>query len=260
MRVFLDIGSHLGETVVEVQKPAYGFDRIVCFEPASSCWPMLEKLSQEDSRVEICRFGLGAKGERLALFGAGSQAGSVLGGEGLAETVEIVDVAAWFRNNLHEEDFVVAKTNCEGAEIAIINRLLDEDLFRVAVTFLVTFDIRHFAEHQGEEAKLRRRLRGTGLTNFCFSDDVMIGTTHQRRIAHWLHLFGIDTKENRAAVENQFSSNFRSYSRKRGFRHQWEHSLKRHLKYSALPEQVKEIFRSAKRRLGLSRERDIPQA
>jgi len=33
-KVFLDIGAHLGETLSEIRKEQYGFDRIVCFEPS----------------------------------------------------------------------------------------------------------------------------------------------------------------------------------------------------------------------------------
>jgi FkbM family methyltransferase len=260
VRVFLDIGSHMGETVLEVQQARYGFDRIICFEPASPCWPTLEVIANKDPRVEICKFGLGMADATVALHNPGHEGGSILGGEGPIERVQIVDSASWFRSNLHSTDFIVAKTNCEGAEVAIINRLIDEELFGWAVSFLVTFDIRHFPEHRGEEAKLRARLRRTGLQNFCFSDDVMIGTTHQRRIAHWLHLFGIDTGEARPEVERKHAANFIRYSRKRGLHHRWEHVLKDRFGYSSLPDPIKAVLRASKRRIGFSRERDVEQA
>jgi len=257
VRIFLDIGSHMGETVLEVQQPRYGFDRIICFEPASPCWPALEAIASKDPRVQICKFGLGSADATIALHNPGHEGASIIGGDGPVETVQIVDAANWFRNNLHSTDFIVAKTNCEGAEVAIINRLLDEDLFDWAVTFLVTFDIRHFPEHRAEEGTLRGRLRRTRLQNFCFSDDVMIGTTHQRRIAHWLHLFGIDSREGRSEVERKYAVNFTRYSRRRGLFHRWEHALKDRFGYSSLPEPVKAALRSSKRRLGFSRERDL---
>jgi FkbM family methyltransferase len=259
VRVFLDIGSHMGETILEAQQAKYGFDRIVCFEPASPCWPALQAIARKDPRVEICKFGLGREDGTIELHNPGNEGASIINGEGPVEEVQIVDAAAWFRDNLHSTDFIVAKTNCEGAEVAIINRLLDADLFGWAVTFLVTFDIRHFPEHRGEEAKLRARLRRSGLRNFCFSDDVMIGTTHQRRIAHWLHLFGIDSGEGRPEVERTHAANFDRYSRKRGLHHRWEHALKDRFGYSALPEPIKAVLRSSKRRLGFTRERDVEQ-
>jgi FkbM family methyltransferase len=259
VRVFLDIGSHMGETVVEAQQARYGFDRIICFEPASPCWPTLEAITKNDPRVEICKFGLGSTDATIELHNPGHEGASIIGGEGPIERVQIVDAVSWFRSNLHSTDFMVAKTNCEGAEVAIINRLLDDDLFGWAVTFLVTFDIRHFPEHRGEEAKLRMRLRRSGLRNFCFSDDVMIGTTHQRRIAHWLHLFGIDSGEGRAEVEQKHAANFTRYSSRRGLHHRWEHVLKDRFGYSSLPEPIKSVLRASKRGLGFSRERDIEE-
>ena len=33
MKIFLDIGSHYGETLSVIQQSKYGFDRIYCFEP-----------------------------------------------------------------------------------------------------------------------------------------------------------------------------------------------------------------------------------
>jgi FkbM family methyltransferase len=260
VRVFLDIGSHMGETVLEAQQARYGFDRIIGFEPASPCWPTLEAIANKDPRVEICKFGLGSTDTTIELHNPGHEGASIIGGEGPIEKVQIVDAAAWFRSNLDSSDFIVAKTNCEGAEVAIINRLLDQGLFGWAVTFLVTFDIRHFPEHRSEEAKLRARLRRTGLANFCFSDDVMIGTSHQRRIAHWLHLFGIDSGEGRPEVERMHAANFTRYSRKRGLHHRWEHALKDRFGYSSPPEPIKAVLRASKRRLGFSRERDAEQA
>lgn len=254
MRVFLDIGSHIGETVLEVRKPKYGFERIVCFEPASVCLLALKALAAEDRRIEVCPFGLGAKNERLELHNPGTLGASILS-QGPSETVEIMDAAQWFRANLSPDDFLVVKTNCEGAEVEIINRLLDEGLFDWAVTFLITFDIREFAEHRHKETELRHRLKATGLTNYCFSDDVMIGLTHEDRIAHWLGLVGIDRGHDRQTTERLYAAAFRKYANRTGRRERFEVILKERFGYSALPEPLKDALRFAKRVTGLTRER-----
>ena len=251
MRVFLDIGSHIGETVAEVAKPKYGFDRIVCFEPSSRCWPALTHL--DDPRLEICPFGLGAKDERVELHNPGSLGASVFG-EGPTEAVDIADVAEWFRANLDPEDFVVVKTNCEGAEVDIVDRLDRAGLLHVPVTLLITFDIRDFPEHRHKEITLRRRLRQTGLTNFCFSDDVMIGPTHDARIAHWLSLFGIDKGYDRRTVEMIYRDVFKKFARRTGRRQRIEARFKDAFGYASLPEPAKNLLRYTKRALGLSRE------
>ena len=43
MRIFLDIGAHTGETLNEVLKEKYAFDRVICFEPSNICMPSLKK-------------------------------------------------------------------------------------------------------------------------------------------------------------------------------------------------------------------------
>jgi FkbM family methyltransferase len=100
MRVFLDIGSHTGETIGEVAKRKYRFDRIVCFEPATACLPQLKQLAAKDSRIEVCAFGLGGRNATLELHNPGTLGASVLAKDGPTEQVEIVDAAQWFRANL----------------------------------------------------------------------------------------------------------------------------------------------------------------
>jgi hypothetical protein len=56
VKLFLDVGAHDGGSLNAVRDPKYGFDRIYCFEPASSCWTALEAVS--DDRGVLCRFGL----------------------------------------------------------------------------------------------------------------------------------------------------------------------------------------------------------
>ena len=255
-RVFLDIGAHTGETLGEVLKPVYGFDRIFAFEPASVCLSELGKFDA-DPRVEICPVGLSARTEKLELHDPGSLGASVLSKTGPTETIQVVDAAKWFRDNLAPDDFLVVKTNCEGAEVDIINRLLDEQLFSRAVIFLITFDVREFPEHRHKEVELRRRLKQTGLTNFCFSDDVMIGTTHGKRIAHWLGLFGIDKALDRAEIERRYGNALRHYASRTGRRERFETVFKERFRYSALPEPAKRALRFVKHALKLDRERDV---
>lgn len=258
MRVFLDIGSHVGESVWEVVKPKYGFDRIVCFEPASSCLPELERLRTDDPRIEICPFGLSDENKTMEMHNAGSLSGSVFAQEGPVETIRLVDAADWFESNLAADDFVVAKTNCEGSEVDIVNRLLDRGQLERVVTFLVTFDIRDYREFRHKEGELRRRLKQSGLTNYCFSDDVMIGTTHEKRLAHWLSLFGVDRPELGAdEVKRRYAASFRDYSRRSGRRQRLEQAVKDRISYAAFPEPLKAMLRAVKRAAGLSRERDV---
>ncbi|MFM8276410.1 MAG: hypothetical protein ACKN89_05350, partial [Cyanobium sp.] len=77
-KVFLDIGAHTGETLEEVRKPAYSFDRIIAFEPSSACFPALEAIAVQDRRIELCRFGLGDGPQQLTLYGSGLDSATTL--------------------------------------------------------------------------------------------------------------------------------------------------------------------------------------
>ena len=65
MKVFIDLGSNVGQTVKEVMKKKYNFDKIYCFEPSSKCFPSLEKLAASDKRITLCKFGLGLKNSKM---------------------------------------------------------------------------------------------------------------------------------------------------------------------------------------------------
>lgn len=257
MRVFLDIGSHTGESVHEVRKPQYSFDRIVCFEPVKSCLPQLERLRAEDPRIQICPFGLSDKTGTVELHHAGELGGSVFATGGRSEFIELVDAADWFENNINPGDLVVVKTNCEGSEVDIVNRLLDRGLMALAYTFLITFDIRDYPKLRHKEVEVRKRLKASGLTNYCFSDDVMIGTSHDKRLAHWLSLYGVNQgASSREDLQREFRGNFRRFSAKSGRLQRLELKAKELLGYGAMPEPVKALLRTVKRTAGLSRERD----
>jgi len=253
MRVFLDIGSHIGETVEEVAKSKYAFDRIVCFEPVSSC---VEKLkSIKDDRVEVCPFGLSNRDAKVELHDPGSVGGSIYETQGDIEVIELRDAATWFADNLSPDDFIVVKTNCEGSEVDVIESLLDADLMSRPYVFLVTFDIRNYPDQRHREGIIRKRLRRTGLRNFCFSDDVMLGPTHQKRIEYWLRQFGVDQPHLSAQEgRERFIDNFTRYSRKTGRLVRVETLLKQTFGYETLPGWAKRPLRALKGSVGLHRE------
>src|SRR5262249_33531928 len=125
LKVFLDVGAHDGASLHAVRDPKYGFDRIYCFEPASSCWPVLEAVS--DERVTVCRFGLWDRTGEHTLYDTGSVGASVFAdkfaGARAGEPARFVRATDWFLDNLGERDVVFLKLNCEGAEVDIVEDL-----------------------------------------------------------------------------------------------------------------------------------------
>ena len=200
MKIFLDIGSHTGETLLEVIKEKYAFDKIVCFEPSSVCLDKLKKFAEEDDRIIICEFGLSNGNKDAELFQPGTLGGSILKddvyslGKSEVENIKLRDANEWFQNNVSADDYIVVKTNCEGSEVDILDSLIDGNFMKNIYCFLIDFDIRHHKEFQHREIEIRKRLKKEDLKNFCFAEDVMIGTSHEQRIENWLTLFGIDSQ------------------------------------------------------------------
>jgi len=262
MKIFLDIGSHEGETLLEVTKEKYSFDKIFCFEPSRVCLDKLKKFSEMDDRISICEFGLSNRNQDAELFQPGSLGGTVFKDDTHAldkekvEKIKLRDANEWFEKNVSVDDYIVVKTNCEGSEVDIIDSLIDGNFMKNIYSFLITFDIREHKEFAYREVEVRKRLKKEKLNNFCFSDDVMIGLTHEKRIENWLKLFGIDSNNKDIDyLKELHRKDFLKYSSKRGFFTRWEIILKRVFNYKYYPEWLKNTLRQFKRMLGLNRER-----
>tara|TARA_B100000579_G_scaffold414633_1_gene408436 strand:- start:940 stop:1755 length:816 start_codon:yes stop_codon:yes gene_type:complete len=271
MKIFLDIGSHIGQTLYEVTKEKYAFDKIYCFEPSLLCLESLEKIASTDSRINICKFGLSNRNQDAELYMPGSQGGTIFEGgigdlaqesnnltqdDNVVEKIMLRDANEWFTENINPDDYLVVKTNCEGSEVDILDSLIDGGFMENIYTFLVTFDIRENPKYQYRELEVRKKLKAQNVKNFCFSDDVMIGFSHEQRIENWLKLFGVDTHlQDTALLRNQYQKNFFKYASKNGFLIRWETKLKRGFGYSLFPDWIKNTLRFVKRKLGLNRER-----
>jgi len=271
MKIFVDIGSHIGETLLEITKEKYAFDKIYCFEPSTYCIEDLKKFANEDRRITICDFGLSNKNQDAELFQPGSLGGTIvkadkhdLGKEHdetfrddrKVEKIKLRDANEWFLENINPEDYIVVKTNCEGSEVDILDSLIDGNFMKNIYSFLITFDIREHKAYQYREIEIRKKLKKEVVKNFCFSDDVMIGHTHETRIAHWLQLFGIDSdNKDLELLRSRYKEVFFKYANKNGFFNRWEIRLKRDLNYKSLPNWLKNFLQSIKRMAGLNRER-----
>jgi FkbM family methyltransferase len=192
--VFLDVGAHDGATLSSVRNPKYGFDWIFCFEPASPCWPLLEAV--HDDRVVVCRFGLWHRTCERPLYDPGSVGASLYADKfkstPAAEVARFVRATDWFREHVSERDTIYAKLNCEGAEVDIIEDLLESGQFALLRSVVIDPDIRKIPSQAHRLRELTERLRASGLTNYAMQEEVMIGNTHRERIEHWLRVSGAE--------------------------------------------------------------------
>jgi len=244
MRICLDVGGHLGQTLLEVVDPRYAFDKIYCFEPAPSCWPHIENI--HDSRIELCRFGLWKETTRKELFGAGGMGASIFPDADAIEsgaataTIDLVRATEWVSSHVNPGDVVFLKINCEGAECDVIEDLLDSHLLGSIYSVMIDFDVRKVPSLRWREGVVRRRLRAAGLTNVCFTEDVMVGATHQERIQHWLCSVGAEDKLPLDELRQRHAARLRKLSAQRGYHARLEGLLRRTI-FVRLPLPLKKV-------------------
>ncbi len=186
MKVMLDIGAHVGETLEVVLDPRWGFERIFCFEPAPQCWPALEALA--DQRVEVLRFGLWDRNAALDLIDPGTIGASVFAAKGRTDEVcqvAVRDAADWFRECISSDDEVIVKMNCEGAECEILDRLIDSREIDKISTLVVHFDVSKVPGLEHREAQVRRRLDAVG-TDYHAATDIFYGRDVHEKTRNWL--------------------------------------------------------------------------
>jgi len=187
MRIFLDIGAHVGETLTVAVDPKWGFDRIYAFEPAPQCWTALEQLA--DERVEVLRFGLWSQDAEVDLYDAGSIGASVFaekGNSSVSTTARMVDAAQWFGANLSSGDEVIAKMNCEGAECEVLDHLVATGEILKLDALLVHFDVRKVPGLEYKERETRKRLERLGVP-YRAADDICFGRNVGEKTTNWLN-------------------------------------------------------------------------
>jgi len=192
-KVYLDIGAHFGETLPAALDPRFGFDVVVCFEPASDCWPRLRR--RRDPRLVLCRFGLSNESGKRRLYAAGSVRASLLAeGKTAGARPEVVTMARasdWFRTNLGHGDEVYAKVNVEGSECDILDDLLDSKEISKVRSMLVDFDVRRFPSRRHREEEVKHRLAREGITGVVDARDVRAETL-VARARRWLASAGAE--------------------------------------------------------------------
>ncbi len=258
MKIFLDVGSHKGETLTEVIKSKYNFEKIYCFEPSQKCIKYLKNI--HDKRVNILNYGLSDKNQVLKLYNSGSLGATIinehlLDNNNSFEKVKLVKASHWFEKNIKPQDLVIVKLNCEGSECDIIEDLINFNQFSYIYNVLITFDIREFPKLSFREIEIRKKLKKTKLNNFCFSDNIMKGKNHQSRINYWLKEIGIINKiNNKITLEKINQKKLSYYSHKSGIFFRLEIKLKKIILYQNFPIFIKNCLKKIKKMTFLSRE------
>ena len=178
MKVFLDVGSNLGQTLDKILEPRHGFeriflkyglDRIYCFEPVPELQQILAK-NYQDPRIVINEVGLWNQTCQRPIYSPGSQSGSIFVDKFNVDPQDsimcsFVRASDWFRDHLTESDEVYLKLNCEGCEVDIIEDLLNSNEYRKVKSLGVAFDVTKIPSQRGREIEIQQRLKTCGYGN-----------------------------------------------------------------------------------------------
>lgn len=145
MRIFIDVGGYFGHSTLAALDPLFGFDRIFCFEPVPDLARRLREVIT-DKRVTVVQAALTKRDGATQMYHAGTLAGTIYhdgpeyGGSGNNIVVPAIAAATFLKMFVAPEDFVRVKLNCEGAELEIVESLLETGSAWVLNHSLIDFD------------------------------------------------------------------------------------------------------------------------
>jgi len=189
--IFIDVGGYEGQTLDEVIKPHWGFDKIYCLEPMPRQFEVLTQKYSHLENVELLEYGLSDQTGFALIYGDNSIMEASMYDEkrdvnSSFETMCQFVEASEFVNKLFE-DKIIMKLNCEGAEYVILQNLIDTGSIWRLENVMIDFDVRKVPGMEWTEKHILGELKRIGFTRYSLCDDVMKGITHQDRIASWLH-------------------------------------------------------------------------
>lgn len=198
MKIFIDVGGHVGQTLEAVIDPIYSFDKIYCFEPAKICFQKIIEI--KDPRIEAFNCGLLDVERKMLLNYPGSEAASIFPDHSAYESsiytknyekqelCDFISVSDFFINNIRTKDYVVMKLNCEGSECAIIKSLLKGNQYKKISNLLIDFDIVKIPRLSSLKEEIITLIKAENKI-YHFPEDVQYGAgSHFGGIKQWLNI------------------------------------------------------------------------
>jgi FkbM family methyltransferase len=194
-KLFLDVGGHYGETAKVVLGHDLAFDAVHTFEPDPECvaWMQREFAAViEAGRLILHPVALGGEDGEATLFGDNSGGGaSIVAGmlrdDTRAIRVKKIDVARFLETQADEDDAIFVKLNCEGAEVEILDRLLQSARIGAIRSIMADFDIVKASGGYFQKRRILRLYRAKALP-IALSENVMVGRGADR-MRNWLAYF-----------------------------------------------------------------------
>jgi FkbM family methyltransferase len=190
-KVFLDVGGFNGESSRAALDPLFGFKAVYCFEPVAVCCERISK-AITNKRFRLVKAGLFDKTTVSTIYSVGSAGASIYADAPKdnknTETTEckIIKSSEFFRDHIGADDRVWMKLNCEGAEVAILNDLLDSGEAIKLQEVLIDFDAVKIPHMRSDVERLEARL-ATAPFGFHYPPEVQYGmVTNFGSIRNWL--------------------------------------------------------------------------
>lgn len=189
--IFLDIGSHDGQTLEEVVV-GYGFDEIHAFEPMPAQFAHLA--ARFIGQATLHNFGLSDRSGSIDLFGDNANMGTSIYADKSDVNPAVVTRCRMVRASEFFAPFaersLIVKLNCEGAEIPILYDLCGSGEIHKAAEIMIDFDCRKVPSMVAHERQVKRRMAEVGFDRWVTCEEVMHGVNHQDRIRSWLEKSG----------------------------------------------------------------------
>jgi len=162
LRIFLDCGGHDGCSVRKwMNDPEHSDFICYSFEPQPEMFPYYEDLPTTlIPKAVWTEFG------ELPLYRAGKrwESSSLLSGKITApvrrvDTVECIDFSHWLRENCTLRDRIVLKMDIEGAEYAVLEKMMDDGTIKMIDRLLIEWHGERCGIPKEEHDRVVRRLK-----------------------------------------------------------------------------------------------------
>ncbi len=184
--LFVDAGSNQGQGIKWFSRhfTPETFDYAL-FEPNPNCHATLQKvIEQLDGRATLYPAGVGARDERVPLYGLSEKEGGALSEGGSvnanhnaewyaadsekAVTVEIIDFATFLQDQTARYDKIVVKMDIEGAENDVLEHLLRTGSHKLIDILYIEFHAKYLPPELRDAERTRekiitRKLRADGV-------------------------------------------------------------------------------------------------
>lgn len=121
--IIIDIGANVGYVALGCAK-VFPKNRILCFEPGSAAFDSLKKNTKHHRKIQCYKLGMGAKKGKMALFEEEFETAkaSLIAKAGTepAETVEVVTLDQFLKDNKLDKPIALLKIDVEGFELEVL--------------------------------------------------------------------------------------------------------------------------------------------